>query len=258
MSVWATSLSKEQESPFLKSALEKKGAELQKQSDAVINKVNQLLQDPTNEKLKQETALQIDSALLSISTATDPLKQEMQEGIRTATRDDALAMQSAKKLMNKLAELEDLAQKIKANPNDAQLRKKWKELLDEIQEESRALATAQPDNPVVQALKKQIDQIIASMGITSDGYIDLDNLGFAANNLAGLIAKMSASAQKDINLRTGEGASQDDMDKILADLDNFVKNSSGKEINKKDLNFFAQSIGKNESSSTSSKTKTTS
>jgi len=124
MSVWATSLSKEQESPFLKSALEKKGAELQKQSDAVINKVNQLLQDPTNEKLKQETALQIDSALLSISTATDPLKQEMQEGIRTATRDDALAMQSAKKLMNKLAELEDLAQKIKANPNDAQLRKK--------------------------------------------------------------------------------------------------------------------------------------
>jgi len=122
--------------------------------------------------------------------------------------------------------------------------KKWKDLLDEIQEESRALATAQPDNPVVQALKKQIDQIIASMGITSDGYIDLDNLGFAANNLAGLIAKMSASAQKDINLRTGEGASQDDMDKILADLDNFVKNSSGKEINKKDLNFLLNQLEK--------------
>lgn len=244
MAVWATALSKEQESPFLKSQLEKKGVELQNQSDEVIRKVNAVLQDPSNEALQKDAAKQIDSAILSISSATDPLKSEMQEGIRTATRDDAQAMQSAKKLMQKLKELEELAQKIKANPNDAQLRQKWKDLLDEIQEESRALATSQPDNPLIQALKKQIDQVIASLGITADGYIDLNGLGLAANNLAGLIAKMSGLAQKDINNRTGEGASSDEMDKILQGLEAFVKNSQGKEINKKDLDFLLAQLDK--------------
>lgn len=230
MAEYAKGVAEDAESPAIKEALMAQSAALQKNSDNLIDKVNASLKDPSNPKLKEAVLQEIAATKTNIDSTTKPLKKEIADGQREnfATEEDIL--QAADDVRADIIKLQELARKLEADPNNEQLRKAMRDLMEKIQDDTRALAVACPDDERIQQLKREVDAYLATMGDILDGNLPWDQLLDSANGLSGVMADMVGRAY--LKALKGDGKELSD---IYKGMEAFLASKAGQKVSQADM-----------------------